>query len=203
MKVLIADDHDLVRDTICAFLESEGFETTGVPDYTKALAHISRDERYDVVLLDYMMPGASGLDGLTKMIDAGNGTPVALLSGTASQTVVDAAMKNGASGYIPKSMPAKSMANAIRFIASGERYIPFGFDTPTARSPQGGNEHNLSDRELQVLMGLCEGKSNKEIARDCDLQEVTIKLHVKNLCRKIKARNRTHAAMIARNLQLV
>ena len=201
MKLLIADDHDLIRDTVCAFLENEGFETVAVADYAEALARVSDDESFDAILLDYTMPGASGLDGLTRMIEVSAGTPVALISGTAPLSVVDAAMKHGASGYIPKSMPAKSMANAVRFIASGEVFVPFGLGARDERA--GGASHGLTDRELEVLSGICAGKSNKEIAIDCDLQEVTVKLHVKNLCRKINARNRTHAAMIARDLQLV
>ncbi len=203
MKILIADDHDLVRDTICAFLEGEGFCTVGVSNYDEALEQVSGDEDFSAILLDYTMPGASGLDGLAQMLEVVGDTPVALISGTASQSVVDAAMKHGASGYIPKSMPAKSMANAVRFIAAGEVFVPFGLlnKEPEARSE--GRKLGLSERELQVLAGLCEGKSNKEIARDRDLQEVTIKLHVKNLCRKIAARNRTHAAIIARDRQLV
>lgn len=201
MKLLVADDHDLIRDTVCAFLENEGFETVAVADYAEAIARVTGDERFDAILLDYTMPGASGLDGLTKMIEVSNGTPVALISGTAPQSVVDAAMKHGASGYIPKSMPAKSMANAVRFIASGEVFVPFGLGTGGDKNA--GPSNGLTDRELEVLSGLCEGKSNKEIAIGCKLQEVTVKLHVKNLCRKISAKNRTHAAMIARDLQLV
>ena len=70
---------------------------------------------------------------------------------------------------------------------------------PTARSEGTSIDAQLSQRERQVLRGICEGKSNKEIARDLDLQEVTVKLHVKTLSRKLGAKNRTHAAMIARN----
>jgi two-component system, NarL family, nitrate/nitrite response regulator NarL len=90
------------------------------------------------------------------------------------------------------------MVTAVKFMAAGEIYAPFNFmqQPDTAAG-------NLSQRETDVLRGLCEGKSNKEIARDLDLQEVTIKLHVKTLSRKLNAKNRTHAAMLAREMNLI
>lgn len=92
------------------------------------------------------------------------------------------------------------MVNAIRFMASGERYVPIdmlrGASGDAAPQPFDGR---LSPRETQVLRGLCEGKANKEIARDLELREPTVKLHVKLLCRKLDARNRTHAAMLAKD----
>ena len=81
---------------------------------------------------------------------------------------------------------------------AGELYVPYDF-----MQKDDSKVGNLSQRETDVLRGICEGKSNKEIARDLDLQEVTIKLHVKTLSRKLDARNRTHAAMIARDMNLV
>ena len=86
-----------------------------------------------------------------------------------------------------------------RECVAGEVFVPFGFMQQTDEKTVG----NLTERETQVLRGLCEGKSNKEIARDLDLQEVTIKLHVKTLCRKLDAKNRTQAAMIAKERRLV
>jgi DNA-binding NarL/FixJ family response regulator len=85
-------------------------------------------------------------------------------------------------------------------MAAGERYAPIGFMTEReAPPPPNPLTAKLTAREIEVLGGLAAGKSNKEIARDLELQEVTIKLHVKTLCRKLGARNRTHAAMIARD----
>ena len=91
------------------------------------------------------------------------------------------------------------MVSAIRFMAAGETFVPYSF----MQEAEAKTVANLTERETEVLRGLCEGKSNKEIARDLDLQEVTIKLHVKTLCRKLDAKNRTQAAMIARDRKLV
>ena len=105
----------------------------------------------------------------------------------------------GASGFVPKTLGAKSMMSAIRLMLAGEIFVPFDF----MRQADQKTVANLTERETQVLDGLCAGKSNKEIARDLDLQEVTIKLHVKTLCRKLDAKNRTQAAMIAKERDLL
>ena len=91
------------------------------------------------------------------------------------------------------------MITAAKFMAAGEVYAPIDVLKGQAENP----DSPLSKRETEVLQGICEGKSNKEIARELDLQEVTIKLHVKTLCRKLEARNRTHAAMLARDAGLI
>lgn len=200
MRVLIADDHDLVRETIGAFLLAEGVvevKTAGTLD--EALEVVTEAGPFDVVLLDYNMPGMKGLEGLDVMKKVNGDKPVAILSGTATRDVADAALKAGAAGFVPKTLSSKSMVTAIRFMAAGETYAPFGF---LQEAPAAG-EGLLTRRETDVLRGICEGKSNKEIARDLDLQEVTVKLHVKTLSRKLDARNRTQAAMIARDRNMV
>ena len=200
MRILIADDHDLVRDTIAMFLEAEGLaEIVSVENLDAALKAAEETGSFDLVLLDFNMPGMDGLQGLERMKNANNNKPVAILSGTASPQIAKDAIAAGAAGFVPKTLGAKSMVSAIRFMAAGETYVPYDFiqqsDTKTVA--------NLTERETEVLRRLCEGKSNKEIARDLDLQEVTIKLHVKTLCRKLDAKNRTQAAMIARDRRLV
>lgn len=200
MKVLLADDHDLVRETVAAFLEKqEGFEVQVAASLYEALDVVAERGAFDLVLLDFSMPGMDGLVGLGKMIAANGGRPVAILSGTASRDVAEAAIKAGAAGFVPKTLASKSMISAVKFMAAGEIFAPFGFmqQEPTPEP------NLLTKRERDVLSGLVEGKSNKEIAIDHDLQEVTVKLHVKTLSRKLGAKNRTHAAMIARDRKLI
>ena len=93
------------------------------------------------------------------------------------------------------------MVTAIRAMLAGQVFVPT--ELLVSDAPQGEGMLSLTRRETDVLRGLCAGKSNKEIARDLDLQEVTVKLHVKTLSRKLGARNRTHAAMIARDEGLI
>ncbi len=201
MRILIADDHDLLRDVLRSYLEAEGgFEVETVADLPLALAAMERGPPHDLVLLDYSMPGMDGFDGLERAVAAAAGRPVALMSGLAPAGVADRVLACGAAGFLPKTLPARSVVNAIRFMAAGETYVPLDLARP---APAAGNEANLSPRERQVLAGLCAGHANKEIARQLDLREPTIKLHVKLICRKLGARNRTHAAMIARERQLV
>lgn len=199
MKVLLADDHDLVRETIAAYLVAEGVTPVlTAASLPEALRLIETDGPFDLIVLDYNMPGMNGFSGLSKVRLAQPGRPVAILSGLASREVAEAALREGARGFLPKTLGAKALVRAMRLISAGETFLPFG----VVNAEAGAGLFNLTRREVEVLRGICEGKSNKEIARDHDLQEVTVKLHVGTLSRKLGARNRTHAAMIARDHNL-
>jgi two-component system, NarL family, nitrate/nitrite response regulator NarL len=197
MRLLIADDHDLVRETLAAFLVSEGLAQVATAASLPEAIEAMRKADFDLVLLDYAMPGMNGLEGLARAREVSAGRPVALISGTTARELAEAALRAGAAGFVPKTLGSGAIAAAIRHMAKGEVFAPIGLLT------DGGDAiadlSALTRRELDVLRGLCQGRSNKEIARDLDLQEVTVKLHVKTLSRKLGARNRTHAAMIARN----
>jgi len=153
-------------------------------------------------LLDLNMPGMNRLAGLEAALAMPNARHVAILTGDSSRSLADKALSMGATGFVPKTLPAKSLVNAIRFMAMGGEYMPVNLmngDEPNSDHPLA---QKLSQREGQVLRGLTEGKTNKEIARDLDLSEPTIKLHVKTLYRKIGAANRTQAALIAKEAGL-
>lgn len=205
MRILIADDHDLLRDTLVLFLENEGSMTvTAVGSFDAARDRIEAevDATFDLILLDYNMPGMNGLDGLRSAIALKEGQRVALISGEATRTIAEEALGAGAAGFIPKSLPAKSFVNAVKFMAMGEQYAPLDFMTAEDATASNPLADKLTGRELQMLEGLTKGLSNKEIARDLDIQEPTVKLHMKTLYRKVGAANRTQAAMIAREAGL-
>ncbi len=204
MRVLIVDDHDLLRDTLISFMNAEGgMEAFSACDIEGALACIEKHGPFDLILLDYGMPGINGLDGLKRVMALGSEQRVALMSGLAPREVAEEALALGAAGFLPKTLPAKRLVNAVRFMAMGEQYAPIDFMTAETDSPQiHPLAEKLSQREMQMLEGLCAGKSNKEIARDLDLTEPTIKLHMKTLYRKLDAHNRTQAALIAKEAGL-
>ncbi|MEL6121260.1 MAG: response regulator transcription factor [Pseudomonadota bacterium] len=200
MRILLADDHEMVRDTIAAYLETEGrAAVVSVEDYASAMKALAAKSPFDLVLLDFNMPGMNGLDGLAAAKQKHPDQAFAILSGTAPNRVAHEAVDMGAIGYLPKTMGAKSLVNAVRFMIAGETFVPASVMADKGETEETAFSKQLSQRERQVLQGLCQGRSNKEIARDLDLQEVTIKLHVRTLCKKLNAKNRTHAAMIAKD----
>jgi DNA-binding NarL/FixJ family response regulator len=200
VRLLLADDHDLFREAIAAMVEADGaIKVVTASDFDGAL-QILQGATFDLVLLDYAMPGMNGLAGLDAARAAAPGTPVAVISGTTRRDLAEEALARGAVGFVPKTLGVRAMIAAVKRMAGGETFAPL---TMLELAPELGSQlDELTRRELEVLQGICAGKSNKEIARDLDVQEVTIKLHVKTLSRKLGAKNRTHAAMIARDAGL-
>jgi two-component system, NarL family, nitrate/nitrite response regulator NarL len=202
-NILLADDHGLVRDTISAYLGTiDDFHVTSVSNLDAALKELSGLTSFDLLILDYQMHGMNGLEGLERAMKEHSNVKVALMSGIANRDVATMAMSRGADGFIPKSLTAASTVNAIRFILSGERYFPFDFGNAQNETPRDRVFSELSEREMQTLEQLCIGLSNKEIARVLNIQEVTVKLHVKNVLAKLKVANRTQAALMAKERHL-
>jgi two-component system nitrate/nitrite response regulator NarL len=197
VRLLLADDHDLFRESVAAMITSTvAADVVAVSDFETAMQKIQKGG-LDLIILDYQMPGMNGLEGLERALAVAGPVPVAIISGTTRRDLAEAAVARGAAGFVPKTMGLQAMIAAAKIMADGGTFLPLSM---LDASPEHGPALNeLTRREMQVLYGLCEGKSNKEIARDLDVHEVTIKLHVKTLTRKLGAKNRTHAAMIARS----
>ncbi len=213
MKILVADDHKLVRDGLKPFLQelAPDVEVLDAANMDEALAVAAAHSNLGLVLLDLMMPGMDGLKGLEALRAKCPGVPVVIVSGFSSRDHVVAAVQAGAAGFIPKTVSGTAMVNALRLVLSGEKYLPSstffeeagsqGMMMPTSPArPAGGVPapfDKLSRREAEILALLIEGRTNKEIALCLDLQEITIKVHLRNVYRKIGAANRAQAVRIA------
>ena len=203
ISVLIADDHGMILDILSLYLSAQTDISVKTAADVEAAADLLKIEgSFDVILLDYNMPGMHGLKGFDRIMRSNASKPVAILTGNPTRRMMDEALEAGAAGILHKTMPAKSLANAIRFIHAGETYMPLSLmrDEMNSQSSNGGP---LSSREMTVLGFLGEGKQNKEIANELALSEATIKMHVKSICKKLDANNRTHAVINARDMGLL
>lgn len=199
-NILIADDHDLVREAIAAYLsQKEDFTVQTASSVDECLGMLQGETPFDMAILDFNMPRKNGIDGIKVALSKFPRIKFALMSGVAKPSEAREAMIAGAVGYFPKSMSPETMVNAIRFVLSGEKFFPADLNFSSDDQDKVSEFEGLSSREIETLRGLCAGQSNKEIARDLELQEVTIKLYVKNILQKLGAKNRTHAVILAKD----
>ncbi len=218
MRILIADDHPLYREALRARIERL-FPEAAVTEFSSFEDVVSLGNKdgnpYELFLLDFHMPGMS-IDALKKLAAAYAGVPIAVISGTASAADVRSVVQAGVQGFIPKSATGKHLMHALQMLLEGGTSMPTDFvvsgDTVSAsREDRGWTVRGspsppwlalLSKRELDVLLGVARGLSNKEIARELGLAEVTVKLHLQGVFRKIGARSRSEAAVIATKANL-
>ena len=163
-------------------------------------ARLAAPGAYDVVLFDFNMPGLVGLKGVHTLRLAIGAAPLGVFLTSGSVELCQRLMNAGAAGVLHHALDARALAHVLHLLADGHHVALFN---ATPERTSGQTVAQLSERELQVLRGLCDGLQNKEIAHSFSVQEVTVKMHVRAIIRKLNARNRTHAAMIARDLNLV
>ena len=204
MKVLIADDHALLAQAVAhALPEEAGFEVAVTTSRQGAVDELEKTP-YDVVLLDLRMPGMHGLSSVAEVVKRAGDGQVVLFTGQLDRQFLDDSIKLGLSGYIPKTMPLKSLQSVLQLIRSGQTFIPHVDGPAEANAPTTPVKREpVSDREVHVLRLAADGDTNKEIARALAVTETQVKMIMRNICTKLGARNRAHACIIARERMLI
>jgi len=202
MRILIADDHDLVRDTIEEFLKrlAQDLHVLHAANLSQALDLLRKAEALDLVLLDLRMPGMNGLAGLKAVQASRADVPIVILSGETSPDIIRNALQAGAAGFLPKTMRGTAMLNALRLILAGERYIPdimVAEQSAPAEEGGGPGPTSLTPREREVIGLLVQGLSNKEIGHRLGIEVVTVALHLRSIYRKLGVTSRTQAVRMA------
>ncbi|MDE9449760.1 response regulator transcription factor [Aliiroseovarius sp. Z3] len=152
-----------------------------------------------LLAVDFGTPGLGGLKAITRLIKARPNARVVLLMQAPTLTVARQALRLGVTGCIPAHLSNADLKAALTLAQGRSDLIVL----PQGSLSKSGNEGLLSRREEQILALLCDGQQNKEIAHTFGIQEVTVKMHMRSVIRKLGARNRTHAAMIARDRGMV
>jgi len=207
VRVLLIDDHALVRKGIEGLLRSRGVEViasvgSGEEGVRRALELIP-----DIVLLDVKMPGTSGIETLKSLRAHGVGAPVLMLTMSSEDADLSAALRAGAQGYLLKDMEPEELVPALGSALRGENVVAKELLGALARivrgnagaeaSPQSASFGELTRREMEILEHVAKGLSNKVIANTLNITDGTVKLHVKAILRKLGVDSRVKAAVIA------
>lgn len=204
IRVVIADDHPLVRRALAASLDQvlSGAEITEVGSLPEATAALERGDT-DLLLLDLQMPGMSGLASLAALRSAYPAVPILVVSANEDPLIMREVLEFGASGFLPKSTPVAEIGAAVAAILAGGIWLPEAasvayLDESESELAQGIAE--LTPQQRRVLILLTDGKSNKQIAFELAVTEATVKAHLSQIFRKLGVRSRTQAVISARRL---
>ena len=207
-RILIADDQALVRGGLRMIIEAQGdMEVVGEAADGHEVLRLAREHHPDLVLMDVRMPGLDGLEA-TRMLMSRDGVPpkVLVLTTFDLDEYVYEAVRAGAGGFLLKSAPPRQLVQGIRTVLDGDALLAPEIvrrllDRFAARPPAGGGTPpelaDLSQRELEVLRLLADGRSNAEIAAALFLSEATVKTHVTHILRKLRLRDRLQAVALA------
>jgi DNA-binding NarL/FixJ family response regulator len=214
MKILVVDDHVLIRQAMQGVLKKVRRDAVllEAPNSAQAMATVAANPDIDLILLDLTLPDRDGFSVFTELRERYPAIAIVVLSALQDPSKVRRALELGARGYIPKSAQGDVTLNALRLIVSGGTYVPPEIlaggslsDTSLrqdARDPAHALPASLglTDRQLQVLALMMQGKNNKTICRTLNLAEPTVKNHVTAILRALKVTSRTEAVIVASNL---
>ena len=208
MKVLVADDHEMMRDALAGavLLAAPDADVTTVADFSAAGAAAGS---FALILCDLVMPGAAPLSGVVALMAAHPRTPMLVVTGTEDDGLLLALIGAGVAGFLPKTSSSAVIEAAIRLVLAGGRYLPprlaalaAGSDVPLA-PPLPTLSTSLTHRQHQVLTAIAEGQSTKEIAMVLNIAPATVKAHTATLLSILDASNRVMAVKRARDLGLL
>ncbi len=206
MNVLLIDDHALFRVGLEGLLERRGIRVVASVGDPVGGVELVRSHQPDVVLLDLRMPQVCGIDLLAQLVAACPSLPVVMLTTSSDENDLAECLRHGARGYLLKDMEPDDLVVALRDIVGGRTVVAPGLTGALANLVrQGGSAerrdaapfNDLTPRETQILCHLSEGQSNKLIARNLEISEGTVKLHVKAILRKLGVHSRVEAAVMA------
>jgi two-component system, NarL family, nitrate/nitrite response regulator NarL len=212
MKLLIVDDHPVLRDGLAALLAQAGPDTAVLQarDAREGLALVESHPDLDLIILDLAMPGMKGLQALAEFGRKRPDLPVIVLSSSEDPKDVRQALASGALGYVPKSASQQVLLSAVRLVLNGDLYIPpliLGEPSSAVERRSDGAGHNsrrlLTTRQVEILVLLSEGKPNKTIAATLTLSEKTVKAHISAIFKTLNVVNRTQAAVAGREAGII
>jgi DNA-binding NarL/FixJ family response regulator len=195
IRLLVVDDHPLMREGILGLLSRHpDFQVVGeAADGHAALAQF-RSLRPDITLMDLQMPEGSGQEAIVAIRREAPEARIVVLTTYANDTLAQRALKAGVQAYLLKSVVRRELADILRGVHRGQRFISAEAASRLARAEA---DEALSDREVSVLDQVAQGRSNKVIGQALSITEETVKSHVKNILAKLGAHDRTHAVRLA------
>lgn len=205
IRVLIADDHRMVRQGLRTFLElQDGIEVVGEAADGAECAQIAAELKPDVILLDLVMPGVDGVAAMELLREAGATARVLVVTSFTDRRMIIPAIRAGARGYVYKDVDPSALAAAVRSVHAGHVLLEPEVAAALLDSGSSGGGADsgsaapaLTAREREVLILIARGRSNREIARTLVLAEKTVKTHVSNILMKLGVADRTQAALWA------
>ncbi len=204
MKILIADDHTLFRESLClvlARLNNEPPLILQAGDTHSALAIANKHDDIDLILMDIDMPGGSGLNAISSLQTLRPHIPVIMISAHEEHSAIQKALDLGAKGFVPKSTSTDILLAAVTLVLSGGIYLPS--QLLTALPEHNSEKQKLTPRQIEILQLLQQGVQNKNIAYQLDLSESTVKVHVRRIFTALGARNRSQAVNTALHLGIL
>lgn len=210
MNILLADDHPLFREGVkhVLMLLGDHVRIFDAHDYPSLFAEAATHPDLDLVLADLYMPGMGGHEGVAEFRNQFPDTPLVIMTASESRADARRVLASGALGYVLKSSPSQEMLDALIRVLDGGIYVPPILEgdeqpeEPVTTMPLSSQGIRLTGRQLEVLKLLLQGKPNKIIARELDLSEGTVKIHVAAIFKALGVSNRTEAAVAAQRFDL-